>query len=144
MAFPTTSAQQADTTRKILEEIQTKKQLLAGGIINLGINTQVLVVFKLIRIWHLLHCIYAFQMSTPQLLGQPTTVTPDFQLGVGGVAANATPTARAAFNPTSSTTLGFFVPQDSYFGNSFLPVLPRLEPLPSSIATPPATPINNK
>ncbi|KAH8328267.1 hypothetical protein KR067_007524 [Drosophila pandora] len=123
MAFPTTSAQQADTTRKILEEIQTKKQLLAGGIINLGINTQ---------------------MSTPQLLGQPTTVTPDFQLGVGGIAANATPTARAAFNPTSSTTLGFFVPQDSYFGNSFLPVLPRLEPLPSSIATPPATPINNK
>ncbi|KAH8267827.1 hypothetical protein KR026_008057 [Drosophila bipectinata] len=123
MAFPTTSAQQADTTRKILEEIQTKKQLLAGGIINLGINTQ---------------------MSTPQLLGQPTTVTPDFQLGVGGIAANATPTARAAFNPTSSTTLGFFVPQDSYFGNSFLPVLPRLEPLPATIATPPTTPINNK
>lgn len=54
MAFPTTSAQQADTTRKILEEIQTKKQLLAGGIINLGINTQVLDLFELIRICHLL------------------------------------------------------------------------------------------
>jgi len=39
MAFPTTSAQQAETNRKILEEIQTKKQLLAGGIINLGLST---------------------------------------------------------------------------------------------------------
>jgi len=38
MAFPTTSAQQAETNRKILEEIQTKKQLLAGGIINLGLS----------------------------------------------------------------------------------------------------------
>ncbi|XP_017041518.1 SOSS complex subunit C homolog [Drosophila ficusphila] len=114
MAFPTTSAQQAETNRKILEEIQTKKQLLAGGIINLGLST-------------------TSQMPTPQLLGQPTTVNPDFQVGVG---TNATSTARSAFNPTSSTTLGFFVPQDSYFGNSFIPVLPRLEPLPSPATTP--------
>ncbi|XP_016967209.1 SOSS complex subunit C homolog [Drosophila biarmipes] len=116
MAFPTTSAQQAETNRKILEEIQTKKQLLAGGIINLGLST-------------------TSQMPTTQLLGQPTTPTPDFQAGVG-IASNATSTSRSAFNPTSSTTLGFFVPQDSYFGNSFIPVLPRLEPLPSPATTP--------
>lgn len=30
MAFPTSSAQQAETNRKILEEIQTKKQMLIG------------------------------------------------------------------------------------------------------------------
>ncbi|XP_017072205.1 SOSS complex subunit C homolog [Drosophila eugracilis] len=114
MAFPTTSAQQAETNRKILEEIQTKKQLLAGGIINLGLSP-------------------TNQMPAPQLLGQPTTVNPDFQ---AGIASNATSTARSAFNPTSSTTLGFFVPQDSYFGNSFIPVLPRLEPLPSPATTP--------
>ncbi|KAI8041213.1 SOSS complex subunit C homolog [Drosophila gunungcola] len=121
MAFPTTSAQQAETNRKILEEIQTKKQLLAGGIINLGLTGT------------------ANQMPAPPLLGQPTTVTsPDFQVGVG-IATNATSTARSAFNPTSSTTLGFFVPQDSYFGNSFIPVLPRLEPLPSPATTPTAT-----
>ncbi|KAH8285974.1 hypothetical protein KR054_000232 [Drosophila jambulina] len=116
MSFPTTSSQQAETNRKILEEIQTKKQLLQGGIINLGLST-------------------TGQMPAPQLLGQPTTVNPDFQLGVG-IATNATPTARSAFNPTSSTTLGFFIPQDSYFGNSFIPVLPRLEPLPSPATTP--------
>ncbi|EDW46597.1 SOSS complex subunit C homolog [Drosophila sechellia] len=120
MAFPTTSAQQAETNRKILEEIQTKKQLLAGGIINLGLSPP-------------------NQMPAPQLLGQPTTVNPDFQAGVG-IATNATSTTRSAFNPTSSTTLGFFIPQDSYFGNSFIPVLPRLEPLPSPATTPTAPP----
>lgn len=35
MAFPTSSAQQAETNRKILEEIQSKKQMLIG----LGSNT---------------------------------------------------------------------------------------------------------
>ncbi|XP_016983509.2 SOSS complex subunit C homolog [Drosophila rhopaloa] len=124
MAFPTTSAQQAETNRKILEEIQTKKQLLAGGLINLGLTGT------------------TNQMTAPPLLGQPTTATsPDFQVGVG-IATNATSTARSAFNPTSSTTLGFFVPQDSYFGNSFIPVLPRLEPLPSPATTPTTTTAN--
>jgi len=138
MAFPTTSAQQAETNRKILEEIQTKKQLLAGGIINLGLSTT-----SQVSIWDaecgysiIITLYYYFpQMPTTQLLGQPTTPTPDFQAGVG-IASNATSTTRSAFNPTSSTTLGFFVPQDSYFGNSFIPVLPRLEPLPSPATTP--------
>ncbi|XP_017957441.1 SOSS complex subunit C homolog isoform X1 [Drosophila navojoa] len=111
MAFPTSSAQQAETNRKILEEIQTKKQLLIG----LGST--------------------ANQMPAPQLLGQPT-VTAEFVQNVSATpnAAGGIAAPRSAFNPTSSTTLGFFIPQDSYFGNSFIPVLPRLEPLP----TPPA------
>jgi len=87
-------------------------------------------------LFHYYYFYYYFpQMPTTQLLGQPTTPTPDFQAGVG-IASNATSTTRSAFNPTSSTTLGFFVPQDSYFGNSFIPVLPRLEPLPSPATTP--------
>ncbi|XP_022218303.1 SOSS complex subunit C homolog isoform X2 [Drosophila obscura] len=118
MAFPTTSAQQAETNRKILEDIQTKKQLLAGGIINLGLS------------------------NTNQLLGQPT-VAPEFLPQGVGLPTNATP-PRSAFNPTSSTTLGFFIPQDSYFGNSFIPVLPRLEPLPTTTPTTPASHIAPK
>jgi len=138
MAFPTTSAQQAETNRKILEEIQTKKQLLAGGIINLGLSTTSQVsIWDAERGYSIIITFYYYfpQMPTTQLLGQPTTPTPDFQAGVG-IASNATSTTRSAFNPTSSTTLGFFVPQDSYFGNSFIPVLPRLEPLPSPATTP--------
>ncbi|KAL7734353.1 hypothetical protein ACLKA6_010689 [Drosophila palustris] len=112
MAFPTSSAQQAETNRKILEEIQTKKQLLIG----LGSTTN--------------------QMPAQQLLGQPT-VTAEFSqsVSVAPNAGGALAAPRSAFNPTSSTTLGFFVSQDSYFGNSFIPVLPRLEPLPTT-ATP--------
>ncbi|KAH8307245.1 hypothetical protein KR044_008437 [Drosophila immigrans] len=116
MAFPTSSAQQAETNRKILEEIQTKKQLLIG----LGNATN--------------------QMPAPQLLGQAVTVTAEFPQSVGVTpnAAGALAAPRSAFNPTSSTTLGFFVSQDSYFGNSFIPVLPRLEPLPTTTAATPA------
>ncbi|XP_062136395.1 SOSS complex subunit C homolog isoform X1 [Drosophila sulfurigaster albostrigata] len=107
-------AQQAETNRKILEEIQTKKQLLIG----LGNTTN--------------------QMPAPQLLGQTVTVSADFPqtVGVATNAGGAIGAPRSAFNPTSSTTLGFFVPQDSYFGNSFIPVLPRLEPLPTTPTTP--------
>ncbi|ALC45164.1 CG42374, partial [Drosophila busckii] len=112
MAFPTSSAQQELTNRKILEEIQTKKQLLIGGL-GTGLN----------------------QMPSPQLLGQPT-VCAEFpqSICVTSSAIGTLSAPRTAFNPTSSTTLGFFIPQDSYFGNSFIPVLPRLEPLPTTPA----------
>lgn len=72
-------------------------------------------------------------MPAPQLLGQPT-VTAEFpqNVNVASNAGGALAAPRSAFNPTSSTTLGFFIPQDSYFGNSFIPVLPRLEPLPTT------------
>lgn len=74
-------------------------------------------------------------MPAPQLLGQPT-VTVEFPQSVSVTpnAAGGLGAPRSAFNPTSSTTLGFFIPQDSYFGNSFIPVLPRLEPLPTPAA----------
>jgi len=42
MAFPTSSAQQAETNRKILEEIQTKKQLLIG----LGNTTNQVMILR--------------------------------------------------------------------------------------------------
>lgn len=34
-------------------------------------------------------------------------------------------TTRAAFNQAQSTSFGYFVEQDSAYGNSILPVLPR-------------------
>lgn len=46
MAFPTSSAQQAETNRKILEEIQTKKQMLIGlGNPTNQVNKKSLLVF---------------------------------------------------------------------------------------------------
>ncbi|XP_061393615.1 SOSS complex subunit C homolog isoform X1 [Musca vetustissima] len=108
MAFPILGAQQ-ETNRKILEDLQIKRQLLQKGAdITLGtgglnnLNTPIA------------------QMPTSQILGQPT----EFQ------SSGAITVPRTVFNPTSSTTLGYFVSQDSHYGNSFIPVLPRLDPLP--------------
>ncbi|XP_030387413.1 SOSS complex subunit C homolog [Scaptodrosophila lebanonensis] len=114
MAFPTSNAQQ-ETNRKILEQLssQLQKSVSVVGLGNTGpLNTASLS-----------------QMPAPQLLGQATADFPQ-QAPVPNASSIAAP--RSAFNPTSSTTLGFFIPQDSYFGNSFIPVLPRLEPLPTA------------
>lgn len=65
-------------------------------------------------------------MPTTQLLGQPT----DYPQGNNQVTGNGAGaiTPRSPFNPTSSTTsVGYFIGQDSYYGNSFIPVLPRFD-----------------
>ncbi|XP_053957179.1 SOSS complex subunit C homolog [Anastrepha obliqua] len=103
--FPTLGAQQ-ETNRKILEDLQLKKQLLQKGNIpglGGGISTNTL-----------------YQIPASQLLQSS-----DFSQSSG--LANA---PRSVFNATTSTTLGFFVSQDSYYGNTFIPVLPRLDPPP--------------
>ncbi|XP_059216303.1 SOSS complex subunit C homolog isoform X2 [Stomoxys calcitrans] len=101
MAFPILGAQQ-ETNRKILEDLQIKRQLLQKGVNPVADITN---------------------LNSPiaQLLGQPT----EFPQSSG---VQTVP--RSVFNPTSATTLGFFVSQDSHYGNSFIPVLPRLDPIP--------------
>ncbi|XP_073837324.1 SOSS complex subunit C homolog isoform X2 [Musca autumnalis] len=106
MAFPILGAQQ-ETNRKILEDLRIKQQLLQKGS-DITLSTGALN-----------------NLNTPitQLLGgQPT----EFQ------SSGAITVPRTVFNPTSSTTLGYFVSQDSHYGNSFIPVLPRLDPLPQN------------
>ncbi|KAI8117337.1 SOSS complex subunit C like protein [Lucilia cuprina] len=108
MAFPTLGAQQ-ETNRKILEDLQLKRQLLQKGVnpvadINLGTGLSTPLN----------------QMPTTQLLGQPT----DFPQTSSSITV-----PRSVFNPTSATTLGYFISQDSHYGNSFIPVLPRLDPI---------------
>lgn len=98
MAFPTISAQQ-ETTRKILEDLQIKKQLLQKGVsppIPILPTTNSMTQF----------------MPTTQVPIPTTTDT---------IPLNST--ARSA----NSNSNGFFIPQDSIFGNSILPVLPRLD-----------------
>lgn len=110
MAFPTLGAQQ-ETNRKILEDLQIKRQLLQKGVnpaditLSTGLTTPI------------------NQMPTTQLLGPPT----DFPQ-----TSSAITVPRSVFNPTSATTLGYFMSQDSHYGNSFIPVLPRLEPVPAN------------
>ncbi|GAB0092210.1 SOSS complex subunit C homolog [Sergentomyia squamirostris] len=104
MAFPSLNAQQELNNRKILEDLQIKKQLLQKGVSP--------VVTSIPSNNSTLGLPQYMQMSQP-----PTDVI-----------LNAP--ARAAWNQAHTQSFGFFVPQDSAFGNSIIPVLPRFDTPP--------------
>ncbi|KAL9904079.1 SOSS complex subunit C homolog isoform 4-T6 [Glossina fuscipes fuscipes] len=106
MAFPTLGAQQ-ETNRKILEDLQLKRQLLQKGVPVADISS----------------LSGGLTAAINQLLDQPN----EFAQSSGAITV-----PRSVFNPTSATTLGYFIPQDSHYGNSFIPVLPRLDPSPAN------------
>lgn len=102
MAFPTLNAQQELNNRKILEDLQIKKQLLQKGVtpVTTSIQNQT--------------------NNTNLFVGLNQQYPSELALN--------TP-ARVAYNQATSLSLGFFVPQDSIFGNNILPVLPRFDQL---------------
>lgn len=64
-------------------------------------------------------------MPTTQLAG-PIPEYPSSNNTASGNGTVPVIVPRSAFNPTT-TTLGYFIAQDSYYGNSFIPVLPRFD-----------------
>lgn len=108
MAFPASNAQQADVTKKILEDIQnSKKQLLQKGVTS-NINSS-----------------NSAGLTIPQYIqanSQPQPSQPSDS------SINAT--AKAVWTQAQSQSYGFFVAQDSLFGNSIIPVLPRFDNTP--------------
>ncbi|XP_051168289.1 SOSS complex subunit C homolog [Leptopilina boulardi] len=99
MAFSQTNSRELQN-RKILEELQLKKQMLLkqGVTTNLG-------------------------STLTSTAGSATTV-PATQTS-DGVTISAS--QRAALHNAHSNSYGFFVTQDSSFGNLILPVLPRFD-----------------
>uniref|UniRef100_L7M133 SOSS complex subunit C homolog n=1 Tax=Rhipicephalus pulchellus TaxID=72859 RepID=L7M133_RHIPC len=93
MAFQPPTARQELQNRKILEELQQKKQLLLKqGQVN---------------------------ASPAALPSAATANTTD--------AHALTTSQRTALQHAHSSSVGFFIPQDSSFGNLILPVLPRFD-----------------
>ncbi|XP_031628077.1 SOSS complex subunit C homolog B isoform X2 [Contarinia nasturtii] len=102
MAFPTINAQQELNNRKILEDLQHKKQLiLQKGLMQ--VNSQPTI---------------GISPQQPQQSPSHDLLSPGSNLG------------RAAWVQANSQSFGFFVAQDSMFGNNILPVLPRPQPNP--------------
>lgn len=110
MAFPSSNAQ-ADVTKKILEDIQIKKQLLQKGVSpvtpNISTTPAGLTIPQYIQ-------------ATSQSQSNPPADT----------SINAT--TKAVWNQALSQSYGFFIPQDSLFGNSIIPVLPRFDNTPAA------------
>ena len=49
---------------------------------------------------------------------------------------------RKALEEANKTSFGYFITQDSSFGNLILPVIPRIPPPPNNIPTTPPSAIN--
>lgn len=131
--------------RKILEDLQIKKQLiLQKGVSAVGstpvnnanqLNTSMPLV---VHLFYTHFIIQFFTYKTPSMLS-----VCHFQLmqvssapGSGGVIQQTTPEilsntqasniGRAAWVQANNQSFGFFISQDSLFGNNILPVLPRV------------------
>ncbi|PSN38876.1 SOSS complex subunit C [Blattella germanica] len=104
MAFQPPSARQELASRKILEEIQLKKQqILKQGV--------------------------APTLNSPTLTPSLSAVGPGVNLSssMSPEAHMMSSTQRAALQHAHSQSFGYFVTQDSSFGNLILPVLPRFD-----------------
>ncbi|XP_030752587.1 SOSS complex subunit C homolog B [Sitophilus oryzae] len=97
MAYPQPNAQRELANRKILEELQLKKQLLLKQGVASTLNSSALPV-----------------------LGSTTVQNND------GHSMNSHQ-QRAALQTANSQSMGYFISQDSLFGNLILPVLPRFD-----------------
>lgn len=102
MAFQAPNAREL-ANRKILEELQLKKQMLLkqGAVPNLS-STAI----------------------TPSI---PVVAPPTIPAGVAPDVHMMSSTQRTAIINAHNQSFGFFVPQDSSFGNLILPVLPRFD-----------------
>ncbi|XP_069672206.1 SOSS complex subunit C isoform X1 [Periplaneta americana] len=105
MAFQPPSARQAElANRKILEEIQLKKQQILKQGVAPSLNSPTL---------------------TPSLsavgggVNLPVSMSPEAHM--------MSSSQRAALQHAHSQSFGYFVTQDSSFGNLILPVLPRFD-----------------
>lgn len=101
MAFPQPNAQRELANRKILEELQLKKQLLLKQGVAPTLNSAALPV-----------------------LGSTVGPVAVSQNSDGHLTNSV---QRAALQAANAQSTGYFISQDSSFGNHILPVLPRFE-----------------
>jgi len=98
-AFTNPSSGKIDQQRKILEELERQKKLLKSG------NGAGLV------------------SSVPAL---PATTGGSLPQPISAGEARITSGQRNALESANKSSYGFFIPQDSDFGNIILPVIPRI------------------
>ncbi|TRY70443.1 hypothetical protein TCAL_06524 [Tigriopus californicus] len=110
LAFSNPSSGKIDQQRKILEELERQKKQLAKG--NLGPSAA---------------NASPAPNHTPNS-GGPASGTLSKAMEQGDVPSILTQAQKAAMELANKSSFGYFIPQDSAFGNSILPVVPRLQP----------------
>jgi hypothetical protein len=91
-----------ELNKKILEDIQLKKQLLQKGANPVAITTPS----------------PTGALTIPQYMQATINQTPELQVNSS---------SKAIWTQANNQSFGYFIPQDSLFGNSILPVLPRYD-----------------
>ena len=111
-AFTNPSAAKIDQQRKILEELERQKKALKSSSSSSSAASS------------------AGSSSSSSSLGCSTvgTSSSSSSLATDPHQMQMTSNQRAALDLASKTSYGFFIPQDSLFGNLILPVIPRIPP----------------
>ncbi|XP_047118205.1 SOSS complex subunit C homolog isoform X2 [Schistocerca piceifrons] len=98
MSFQQINSRQDLASRKILEEIQLKKQMLLKQGVAPTLNSSSI-------------------SALPVGVTNPSSMSAEAHM--------LSPSQRVAMQQANSMSFGFFITQDSLFGNLILPVLPR-------------------
>ncbi|CAG2109711.1 unnamed protein product [Medioppia subpectinata] len=105
---------QEQQRNKILEDLQKKQQLLKQQSISGQSSTGVAMASNS-------SATPTPSSTTGPAVGQTTAAALDTASTSGPISSSQ----RSALNHANNNSFGFFIPQDSSFGNLILPVLPR-------------------
>jgi len=146
--FTQPSAAKIEQQRKILEELERQKKQMKTS--NSGSNTsdassmlpttQVsasTIASNMVSGNPVPPTTVGGQITAPQSLPISTNI-PDNSQSNQQMSSNQ----RKALEEANKTSFGFFITQDSSFGNLILPVIPRIPPQPTPVSTTPQTALN--
>ena len=147
-AFTQPSAAKIEQQRKILEELERQKKQMKTP--NSGSNTsdassmlpttQVsasTIASNMVSGNPVPPTTVGGQITAPQSRPISTNI-PDNSQSNQQMSSNQ----RKALEEANKTSFGFFITQDSSFGNLILPVIPRIPPQPTPVSTTPQTALN--
>ena len=147
-AFSNPSAAKVEQQRKILEELEKqKKQMKTSNSASIiSDSSSMLPTTAQVASSTASAPSIISGIQTPQTAGQtpiPQTLTvssnmPDTIQSTQQMSSNQ----RKALEEANKTSFGYFITQDSSFGNLILPVIPRIPPPPNNVPTPPPASIN--
>ena len=119
LAFNNPSSGKIDQQRKILEELEKQKRQLSGGANASKSGSAPSTTAS------------STPTATPAAAATPTPNPPP-QPTVNADNLLLSTTQRAALDQAAKSSFGYFIAQDSSFGNTILPVIPRIPPPPNS------------
>lgn len=126
-AFTNPSSGKIDQQRKILEDLERQKKLLkAGG----GISTASVGLPQVVPGAGVGLGLGAGGVG----LQGPVGVVGGAGQAAAGPDGHITSGQRTALEAANKNSFGFFIPQDSAFGNIILPVIPRIQPKNPAVA----------